>query len=158
MWLIIASTAGSSGVVPRSTWANCSPPWTAGSIAVAAGRVSALGQPHEVAEVVAYLVREDASFVHGAVLAVDGGGTAARWFLAGLPTVVDPEWDRSEGMPPESVCAGQHRHVWRGSTDTDLPTREPDGVTGQHWTDLTILKSYRQVYLSRDRRRQQEYR
>jgi hypothetical protein len=54
--------------------------------------VSVLGQPHEVAEVVAYLVREDASFVHGAVLAVDGGGTAARWFLAGLPTVVDPEW------------------------------------------------------------------
>jgi NAD(P)-dependent dehydrogenase (short-subunit alcohol dehydrogenase family) len=38
-----------------------------------AGRVAS---PEEIASVITYLVSEDASFMHGAVVAVDGGRTA----------------------------------------------------------------------------------
>jgi NAD(P)-dependent dehydrogenase (short-subunit alcohol dehydrogenase family) len=36
-----------------------------------------LGDPHEVASAVAFLASDDAAYVHGAILAVDGGATAA---------------------------------------------------------------------------------
>jgi NAD(P)-dependent dehydrogenase (short-subunit alcohol dehydrogenase family) len=36
-----------------------------------------LGDPHEVASAVAFLASDDAAYVHGAILPVDGGATAA---------------------------------------------------------------------------------
>jgi NAD(P)-dependent dehydrogenase (short-subunit alcohol dehydrogenase family) len=35
-----------------------------------------LGQPHEVANVVAFLLSDDASYIHGAVISIDGGAAA----------------------------------------------------------------------------------
>ena len=35
-----------------------------------------LGQPHEVAEVVAFLLSDQASYIHGAVISIDGGSAA----------------------------------------------------------------------------------
>ena len=35
-----------------------------------------LGQPHEVANVVAFLLSEEASYIHGAVISIDGGSAA----------------------------------------------------------------------------------
>ena len=35
-----------------------------------------LGQPHEVADVVAFLLSEESSYIHGAVISVDGGASA----------------------------------------------------------------------------------
>jgi NAD(P)-dependent dehydrogenase (short-subunit alcohol dehydrogenase family) len=37
------------------------------------------GQPHEIAETVAFLVSEAASFITGAIIPVDGGYTAGKW-------------------------------------------------------------------------------
>ena len=46
-------------------------------LASAANRpMGRIGQPEEIARAVLFLVSEDASFVTGAILAVDGGGTA----------------------------------------------------------------------------------
>lgn len=36
-----------------------------------------LGDPNEVASAVAFLASDDAAYVHGAILPVDGGATAA---------------------------------------------------------------------------------
>ena len=36
-----------------------------------------LGDPHEVASAVAFLASDDAAYVHGAILPMDGGATAA---------------------------------------------------------------------------------
>jgi NAD(P)-dependent dehydrogenase (short-subunit alcohol dehydrogenase family) len=35
-----------------------------------------LGQPHEVADVVAFLLSDEASYIHGAVISIDGGAAA----------------------------------------------------------------------------------
>lgn len=35
-----------------------------------------LGQPHEVADVVAFLLSDESSYIHGAVISVDGGASA----------------------------------------------------------------------------------
>ena len=35
-----------------------------------------LGQPEEVADVVAFLLSEQASYIHGAVISIDGGSSA----------------------------------------------------------------------------------
>ncbi|WP_059171646.1 SDR family NAD(P)-dependent oxidoreductase [Bacillus sp. FJAT-27445] len=35
-----------------------------------------LGQPHEVADVVAFLLSEESSYIHGAVISIDGGAAA----------------------------------------------------------------------------------
>ena len=32
-----------------------------------------LGQPHEVGNVVAFLLSDEASYIHGAVISIDGG-------------------------------------------------------------------------------------
>lgn len=43
------------------------------AVAVPMGR---LGQPHEVADVVAFLLSDEASYIHGAVISIDGGAAA----------------------------------------------------------------------------------
>ena len=35
-----------------------------------------LGQPHEVGNVVAFLLSDEASYIHGAVISIDGGSAA----------------------------------------------------------------------------------
>lgn len=35
-----------------------------------------LGQPHEVADVVAFLLSDESSYIHGAVISIDGGAAA----------------------------------------------------------------------------------
>jgi NAD(P)-dependent dehydrogenase (short-subunit alcohol dehydrogenase family) len=35
-----------------------------------------LGQPHEVANVVTFLLSEESSYIHGAVISIDGGASA----------------------------------------------------------------------------------
>ncbi|MFF7889888.1 SDR family NAD(P)-dependent oxidoreductase [Streptomyces sp. NPDC020794] len=75
-----AAEFGPSGV--RVNGVSPGPTYTPGTEAMGEGAIdsfatgipaSRVGEPHEIASAVAYLASDDASFVHGAVLAVDGG-------------------------------------------------------------------------------------
>jgi NAD(P)-dependent dehydrogenase (short-subunit alcohol dehydrogenase family) len=46
-----------------------------------------MGTPEEIAAVIVFLCSDDSGFIHGSVLDVDGGRTAAAVLAQGLPTV-----------------------------------------------------------------------